>query len=174
MWIPFKAHFAKRRMIREAAVEVKPGSLLDELQRTIDIFDPALVADTPAANWRQVKFHSLHNDIYYLLWAVSNSATSAKFLETPDVEVTKSRKLLVNLKPNNLEAYLVDVEGNMADVRETFNKLKESTQHLIRMVKNHEGKESDTDYFDYYSRQNTNLFEELTVILKLYIDASKN
>lgn len=166
-----KAIFARRRM-REELELPEQISLIDEVALYANKFDPDIVSRADGSSaWRQTSVDTLHRDIYHLVAALHQSATAVKYRDTPGTEVTKSRNIKDNLTPNTLVTYLVDAEGRTVPAQAAFKEVKSATLRLIEGIKKLESNPND-EHFDYYLRQNNNLFEELVMVFKLYIEAS--
>lgn len=168
------SYFRTRRERKQyEAVINYPEHLTDvqKLRKLLECWDASQLAQIPLPVLRSVAVETLHPDIYHLLDALYSSKRYMRNRETFPAELIRGRHMIheVRLHPQDLEAYLVDSTDRMGDRYEAFGDLKAATESLLNYLEHKIGPQDR--FFEYYLRQNVNLFDELALILKAYLQA---
>lgn len=118
------------------------------------------------ANWRTKKLTSVHPHIYSLIHTVRSTTNAVIARSKPTVETRLSRRHLDNLHTVTLDDYLVDDKGMGVAPLVIMRELLTSITDLVGNIRK---TKEDEEYYDYYLRQCTNLFDELEIIIKTYL-----
>lgn len=168
------SYFRKRRVRRQYEAVVnhpQPQTQIQQLRALLACWDPDELARISLPTLRQTAVDTLHPDIYHLLEAIYSSRRYMRSREAFPAELVRGRLMRyeVRLYERNLESYLVDVEQRIGDRFEIFGELRNALQGSLNYLELEIGPQDR--FYDYYVRQNVNLFDELAVILKAYLQA---
>lgn len=120
------------------------------------------------AKWRTTKLVSVHPNIYSLIHTVRSTTNAVIAKSKPTVETRLSRRVLDNCHTVSMDDYLVDDKGMGFAPEIIMRELLTSINDLVGNIRKLK-EENDEEYFDYYLRQCTNLFDELEIIIKTYL-----